>query len=155
MKKTYLYIITVIISSLLLLQLVMASVPATFERDQLVIRTINGEQTYNVEIATTGKQLTQGLMYRNELPENEGMLFIFPKEQVISMWMKNTLIPLDMLFIDIHGKIVYIKQNAVPGSREFIKPGMPALAVLELKGGIAEKNQINVGDMVIYKAFKK
>lgn len=128
----------------------------SFSKEQAEIKTTSGTQKYNIEVAETEKQLERGLMYRTSLAESEGMLFVFPNEQSVYMWMKNTFIPLDMLFIDGSGKIVNIKQRATPNSLEVISAGStPVKAVLELKGGTAEKHKIAVGDNVIHRVFTK
>lgn len=128
----------------------------TFDRELLIIHTSHGERTYDTEIATTGEQREHGLMYRKTLPENEAMLFVFPQEQKVNMWMQNTLIPLDMLFIDKMGKIIYIARNTLPESQEIISAGnVPVRAVLEVKAGTAQKHLINIDDRVIYKVFKE
>lgn len=93
-------------------------------------------------------------MYRRSLPENYGMLFAWPNERPIQMWMKNTLIPLDMLFIDRKGYIVYIAHSAHPLSTDVISSPKSVLAVLEIAGGEAKNNSIKVGDQVIHAVFQ-
>jgi uncharacterized membrane protein (UPF0127 family) len=83
------------------------------------------------------------------------MLFLFPRENRVSLWMKDTWLSLDMLFLDKKGKIVYIKENAEPNSTDFIGPEVPVRAALELRGGSADRHDIKVGDYVVYPAFKK
>ncbi|MEZ5690923.1 MAG: DUF192 domain-containing protein [Rickettsiales bacterium] len=127
----------------------------SFNKEQIFIATKNGKKEYKVEIASTIKQLEIGLMYRKNLPKDNGMLFLFNKEQKIYMWMKNTYISLDMLFIDNSGKIVYIAENTTPNSLDIISSGnIPARAVLELNAGDVKKNGISIGDKVIYKVFE-
>jgi len=121
----------------------------SFERSVVTI----GSRQFDVELAVTPDQQRQGLMHREELKEGHGMLFIFDKEQQASMWMKNTLIPLDMLFIDKAGVIRTIKENATPGSLEPISSGVPVKAVLELKGGITEQLGISTGDTIDHEIF--
>jgi len=102
-----------------------------------------------VELATTPKQITTGLMNRTSLPENTGMLFIFNEEGVHKFWMKNTLIPLDMIWLDGNGNIIYIEKNAppckVPACPVF-GPGSGSKYALEINGGYTERHKINVGD---------
>lgn len=124
-----------------------------FEKNSLVIRTSQAELPFRVELALTPAQHMQGLMYRRSLPADEGMLFVYSEDSVIQMWMKNTFIPLDMLFIDRSGKILYIAENAAPESTDIISAGVPVCCVVELAGGTAKANGIKVGDMVVSSAL--
>ena len=125
-----------------------------FQKDTLnVVRQDGQSLTFNVELATTAPQLTQGLMFRTEMAEDAGMLFLFKKEDILSFWMKNTLIPLDMLFIDADGQIVHIHENAIPQDLTPVPSQKPAKSVLELNGGIAKKMGIQVGDQIIHDFF--
>ncbi len=104
-----------------------------------------------VEIASTPEERSRGLMYRENLPGNEGMLFVFKEEGNYSFWMKNVLIPLDIIWIDKNGKITYIAENLQPNSGvhyETIKPSQRAKYVLEINGGLAAKIGLTIGDMV-------
>ena len=105
-------------------------------------------QTFEVAVASTREQRARGLMFESELPERRGMLFDFGRDQEIRMWMKNTLIPLDMIFIESDGRILRIEQNAEPESLRLISSGGPARAVLEVKAGTARKFGISIGDRV-------
>lgn len=100
------------------------------------------------EIASTQQQRAKGLMYREQLCEDCGMLFIFPNSDHITMWMKDTYLPLDMLFIDESGKITHIHEGAVPHSTDYIYSTLPAKAVLEVNAGYVKKQRISVGDQV-------
>ena len=105
----------------------------------------------NVEIADDSNKMEKGLMYRESLDENAGMLFIFENEDYELFWMKNTLITLDMIFIDKNFEIIDIK-HAVPCKAEpcvLYKPAKPAKYVLEVNGGFAAKNDIKTGDKLI------
>ena len=104
---------------------------------------------FDVYVAQTGPQRQQGLMYVESMGLHEGMLFIYPQSARIRMWMKNTLIPLDMLFVDENLSIVHVHANAVPLSEDIINSGVPITAVIELNGGAAERFAINPGDRVI------
>lgn len=127
----------------------------TFERDALTVETASGEtHAFTVELARTPAQLAQGLMYRRTLPRDAGMLFLYGRDSVVTMWMKNTLIPLDMLFITRDGRIVHIAERAVPGSLRTISAGRPVAAVLELNGGTAARLGIREGDQVVHPAFE-
>ena len=125
----------------------------SFERDELAIETAGGTQRIAVELAVTPAQRAQGLMYRERLPADAGMLFLYSAMQPVSMWMKNTLLPLDMLFIAEDGRIVRIAERAVPGSTATISSMQPARAVLELNGGTAARLKIQVGDRILYRTF--
>jgi uncharacterized membrane protein (UPF0127 family) len=127
--------------------------PQTFERDQLAIETTGGGQQFAVELAVTSEQRAQGLMYRQRMPADTGMLFLYPAARPVSMWMKNTLIPLDMLFIGDDGRILHIAERTIPGSTATISSMQPARAVLELNGGTAARLKIQVGDRVLYRTF--
>ena len=93
-------------------------------------------------------------MYRRRLASNGGMLFIFPSVKVLNMWMKNTYLPLDMLFIDASGRIVNIVERTVPGSLEAISSVERAMAVLEVNGGTTSRLKIQKGDRVRHRAFR-
>ena len=124
---------------------------ATSGLQKLTIQTENKEIQINIEIADEPEERTQGLMNRSSLPEKQGMLFIFEEEKVLGFWMKNTLIPLDMIFIDADKKIAHIEHGAIPckadpcpvySSNEKVK------YVLELNGGFSEENSIKIGNNV-------
>ena len=104
--------------------------------------------TLEVEIASTPFQHQYGLMFVTTLADNQGMLFVFPKAAMRSFWMKNTLIPLDMLFIRTDGTIAFIGADSVPYSREPVSAGVPVAAVLEIGGGRAAELGIKEGDVV-------
>ena len=87
-------------------------------------------------------------MYIDTLPLNQGMLFIFDNEAIFSFWMKNTAIPLDIIWIDSHKKIVFIHHQSTPFSEKAINPKKPALYVLEINGGLSKKGHFQVGDQV-------
>jgi len=145
-----------IIFPLLLLALSLVAPAAwaeTFAKDQLAIETAAGAQHFAVELAVTSEQRAQGLMYRQRLPADAGMLFLYPATGPVAMWMKNTLIPLDMLFIGEDGRVMHIEERAVPGSTATISSMGPARAVLELNGGTAARLKIQVGDRVLYRTF--
>ena len=129
--------------------------PASFERDDLVIETADGQRHgFRIEIALSPKQQQQGLMFRRELAADAGMLFIYRPLRVISMWMRNTIIPLDMLFVAEDGVIVKIVERTVPLSLASISSDQRVRAVLELKGGTVERLNLAPGDRVSYRAFE-
>jgi len=119
----------------------------------LVIETGDGAKHFQVEVADTRDTRRRGLMFRRDLAKDSGMLFNFRRDEVISMWMKNTLIPLDMVFIDRQGRIVRVHARAIPGSLAGIASVKPARAVLELAGGSAARHGIKAGDLVRHPIF--
>ncbi len=127
----------------------------TFERASLEIETKSGKHRFAIELALTSEQQAQGLMYRQRLAPDAGMLFLYNAEQPIAMWMANTFVPLDMLFIGGDGRIRHIAERTVPHSTAVIGSGGPALAVLEVNGGTASRLGIGVGDRVLYPAFAR
>jgi uncharacterized protein len=120
----------------------------------LEIASGSGVHVFAVEIADTDAQREKGLMFRKELPEGQGMLFDFHREQDVAMWMQNTYIPLDMLFIQGDGRILRIAENTEPLSTRIIPSGGPVRAVLEVIGGTARKLGIASGDRVAFPIFK-
>lgn len=115
-----------------------------------IINGKNGQLTtsFQVKIADTRSDQEKGLMYIKELPKNMGLLFNFSQEKVLKMWMKNTLIYLDMLFIDKNGKIVKIAKSAKPLSKKLISSKVKAKMVLEINGGLSQELGIEVGDKI-------
>jgi uncharacterized membrane protein (UPF0127 family) len=126
-----------------------------FPRSALEIRSASGRQWFNIRIADTEARQELGLMYVTRLPADEGMLFPHRTAQIMSMWMKNTLIPLDMLFIDAHGRIVCLLENTKPESLAILSCDKPVMAVLEIGGSEARKRGIRVGDRVVHRLFRK
>ncbi len=123
------------------------------DRSSVEIVTKRGVHVFAVEMAATDEQRAIGLMNRKELPEGRGMLFDFGRDQEISMWMKNTHIPLDMIFITRDGRIHRIAENTEPFSERIIPSGGPVRAVLEVIGGTARKFGIASGDRVAHPMF--
>ncbi|MEZ5984784.1 MAG: DUF192 domain-containing protein [Hyphomonas sp.] len=126
---------------------------AELETSPLTIESSNGVHAFTVEIADEPEEITTGLMNRESMDPDAGMLFDFGQPREAAMWMKNTLIPLDMLFMAPDGQVIAIARNAVPGSLRTITPGVPVKAVLELNGGRAEELGIEPGDEVIHPIF--
>lgn len=125
----------------------------TFPSSRLAISSAGKTHSFTVELAATESRRTQGLMWRRHLATDRGMLFIYAHDQVLQMWMKNTLIPLDMLFIGRGGIIVAIHERAVPRSLRIISSGRRVRAVLELNGGTASRLGLRPGDKVLHQAF--
>lgn len=126
----------------------------TFEKSKLAIQTKSGRHEFVVEIARRPKQQAQGLMFRRKLAPDAGMLFLYGTAERASMWMKNTLIPLDLIYINGTGKIVGFHERAVPQSLEVITSKQPVRAVLEVNAGIVARLQIAIGDTVAHPAFQ-
>jgi uncharacterized membrane protein (UPF0127 family) len=127
-----------------------------FPQSLLAIKSTTGKVVnFKIWTADTEQREQQGLMFIRDMDEHAGMLFMFPQNQRVSMWMKNTYISLDLLFLNAQGKIDYIAAKATPRSETIIGPPTPEYAVLELKGGACERLGIKVGDVVLHKNFKK
>jgi len=125
-----------------------------FKTDKLSIRTAAGKMLdFKIELATTPAERAQGLMFRRSLAPDAGMLFDFGRSEPVAMWMENTLIPLDMLFIAADGRVVNIAQRAVPMDKTPIPSKGPVKAVLELAGGTASRLGLKPGDVVQHAIF--
>jgi hypothetical protein len=122
--------------------------------ESLTIKTKTGTHGFQVEVMRTDAERERGLMFRRYLPQNRGMLFDFKTVQPVMMWMKNTYIPLDMIFMARDGKVTNIARNAEPFSERIISSGPPAYAVLEVDAGTADKIGVAVGDRVQQTLFK-
>ncbi len=113
----------------------------------------SGVHAFNVELASNDAERSRGLMFVKSLPEGQGMLFDFKRDQPVSFWMHNTYIPLDMIFIAGNGRIMHIAENAKPLSDDLIPSQYPVRAVLEVIGGTAEKFGLKPGDKVTGSIF--
>jgi hypothetical protein len=128
---------------------------SAFPQSLLAIRTGSGKVVnFKIWEADTPKREQQGMMFIREMDEHTGMLFMFPENKPVTMWMKNTYVSLDLVFLNAQGKIDYIAANATPRSEAIIGPPTPEFAVLELKGGACESFGIKIGDKVLHKNFK-
>src|SRR5258708_29154979 len=136
----------------LALAVLFAALPAyaleTFKTAEVTIVSASGRHKFTMELVLSGPQMEQGLMFRHNLAPDTGMLLDFGAPTNVTMWMKNTLIPLDMLFLDGNGRIIDIHERAVPHSLETIAANGPSRYVIELNGGTAEKLGIKPGDRV-------
>lgn len=142
----------------LFLFVVLALLPAaasaqTFE--PLVVVTQAGPQPFEVEVARNDADRARGLMFRRSLAANRGMLFDFARVEPVSMWMQNTYVSLDMLFIRPDGTVARVAQNTEPLSTAVIASGEPVLAVLEVVAGTARRLGIKAGDRVEHPLFAK
>ncbi|QFY60509.1 DUF192 domain-containing protein [Rhizobium grahamii] len=129
---------------------VFAQQPVQFDTEPLIIQTAAGKRlNFTVEIADTNEQRQRGLMYRKEMAEDAGMIFDFGTSRRVQMWMENTILPLDMLFVDAAGVIRGIKQNAVPYSEDIIDSVTAVKYVVELNAGVTAKLGIKPGDRML------
>lgn len=134
---------------LLLLAVWLLAGPAfATDADRLDITTRTGTHTFSVELALTPPERAKGLMHRMEMDEDAGMLFRFDRVKPVMMWMKNTFIPLDMLFIRPDGSVADIHYNAVPHSEDIIQSSEPVLYVLELNAGVAQRIDVRRDDVI-------
>ena len=122
----------------------------TFSNEKIDVSIYNKNITFNVEVAKTIEERSIGLMYRKKLLTNEGMLFIFPREKIIQLWMKNTYIPLDVIFISENKVIVDIKKNMEKLSETIVKSKVESRYALEFNAGLINKLNIEIGDKVLF-----
>lgn len=125
-----------------------------FPTSELTIESGGKRHRFTVELADTDERRTLGLMYRTSLAADAGMLFDFKVDRPVTMWMRNTRIPLDMLFITRDGRVLNIAQRTVPFTEHSIPSDGPVRAVLELNGGTAERLGLKPGDRVIHPLFR-
>ena len=123
------------------------------DKGTLEIATKDGVRVFSVDVAVTDEEREKGLMFRKEVPDGYGMLFDFKQDEMVTMWMKNTLVSLDMIFIRNDGTIARIAQNTPIESERIIPSGEPVRAVLEVVAGTAKKYGIAPGDRVGYPIF--
>jgi uncharacterized protein len=123
---------------------------AAFPQTTLTISSGSAKQLFTIWVADTPAREEQGLMFVRELAADKGMVFVGPQPRVWTMWMKNTYIPLDMLFIAVDGRVVKIAQ-AVPHDESIISSDIAVSAVIELQGGISDRLHLKVGDVAKWK----
>jgi uncharacterized protein len=123
--------------------------------DTLTIQTSSGPSVFHIEVMRSDEERERGLMYRRFMPADRGMLFDFKPEQTVMMWMKNTYISLDMLFISRDGHIVNIAENTEPLSERIIPSAVPVAAVLEINAGTVARLHIHRSDQVIHPMFRQ
>ncbi|MGY6644200.1 MAG: DUF192 domain-containing protein [Salinarimonas sp.] len=121
--------------------------------DSLTIISGEDRHVFSVELANTPESRARGLMYRRSMPEDHGMLFDFGRVEMVSMWMRNTYIPLDMLFVRADGSIARIARDTEPLSERQISSGEPVLAVFEINAGISDRLGITAGDRIDHPLF--
>ena len=125
-----------------------------FDPQQLVVETAKGERPFTIEIADSEEERERGLMFREQMDDDHGMLFVFEEQREVGFWMKNTPMALDLVFIGQDGVIKAVKQGE-PQSEAVISPGQPVRFVLELKKGIAASNDIERGNRVRHRAINQ
>ncbi|WP_425039303.1 DUF192 domain-containing protein [Primorskyibacter sp. S187A] len=130
------------------LSLLAAGEAAACAMEKITLRGAYGAATFDVDLAVTPQERGQGLMFVEEMAEDRGMLFIFESPRALTFWMKNTLIPLDMIFITERGVVRHVHENAIPHDETTIPSNGPALAVLEINGGLSGEIGIAAGDLV-------
>ena len=123
-----------------------ATFAANLPRDVLLVETGSSQYRFEVEVADDPAERAEGLMYRQSLADNAGMLFLYPQPQPVEFWMKNTPLSLDIVFVRADGTIARIAANTTPMSEDRIPSGEPVLAVFEVKAGIMQQLGIVVGD---------
>jgi uncharacterized membrane protein (UPF0127 family) len=109
---------------------------------------------FMVEVARNDAQRARGLMFRQSMPQDQGMLFDFERDQMVSMWMKNTYISLDMIFIFADGRVHRIESRTEPESEKIISSGVPVRAVLELNASVATRLGLKPGDRIVHPMFR-
>ncbi len=130
-----------------------AQCAAECQPDKVLLRGPWGTAKFVIELADSPEERSRGLMFRETLPVGAGMLFVYEKPQRASFWMKNTLISLDMLFIDLTGTVLHVHHKAIPGDLSGIEGGNDVFAVLEINGGLAETYGIDAGSEVQHAVF--
>ncbi|SFT83805.1 DUF192 domain-containing protein [Sedimentitalea nanhaiensis] len=142
-----------IVVAMLLLAWATVAAAGDCRSDEVWLRGDWGETRFSIELADTPRERSRGLMYRETMPRGAGMLFVYEQPQRASFWMKNTLIPLDMLFIDRAGTVTRVHHRAVPGDLTPIEGGAQVYAVLEINGGLAKTYGITAGSQVRHPVF--
>jgi len=141
--------------ALVVLTAILFLVQPTFEQGKAYIYTEDKRIEIDVELAVTNAQKRHGLMYRKQLPESSGMIFLYDREIEGSFWMKNTYIPLSIAFFDADGKIIYIT-DMEPLTLDSHGPGKPFKAALEVNRGWFDRNNVSVGDRIeVFKDGKR
>lgn len=144
--------------ALVVLALALAAAPVVAQelpRSELLVETGSSQFRFEVEVADDPSERAQGLMFRETLADNAGMLFLYPVPQEVEFWMKNTPLSLDMVFVREDGTIARIAERTTPFSEELIGSGEKVAAVLEVKGGMMRQLGIAVGDRLRHPAFSE
>lgn len=130
-----------------------ASAQDGLRREPLALETSTGTYNFKVEIARTRQEQSRGLMFRRSLGAREGMLFVHEEPELVTMWMRNTFIPLDMVFIRADGRVHRIEAMTEPHSERIISSGERVTGVLEIAGGVAAEIGLKPGDLVRHPHF--
>ena len=143
-------------SGILLTCLALQGVSSTAAQtlETLAVVTASGRHVFQVEVMRTPDERSKGLMFRRFMPQDRGMLFDFQRSEPVAMWMQNTFIPLDMVFIRSDGTVARVAERTEPLSTRTIPSGEPVLSVLEVNAGIAETIGLKAGDRVEHSLFK-
>ncbi|UWR05774.1 MULTISPECIES: DUF192 domain-containing protein [Ruegeria] len=123
--------------------------------DRVDLRNDKAQVRFLVELAVSPQERAKGLMFRESMPQGEGMLFVFDPPQPVAFWMKNTLIPLDMIFLDRTGLVTRVHSDAVPGDLTPIEGGDSVFAVLEVNAGLAARYSIAPGTVMRHEIFSQ
>ncbi|WP_171099330.1 MULTISPECIES: DUF192 domain-containing protein [unclassified Ruegeria] len=123
--------------------------------DRVALRNDATEVRFDIELAVTPQERSRGLMFREEMPLRSGMLFVFDPPQRVAFWMKNTLIPLDMIFVDRRGTVTHVHEGAVPGDLTPIEGGDSVYAVLEINAGLSSRYGIVPGTEMQHEIFSQ
>ncbi len=145
--------VLMLVLAFMLVPLLGATLASAMDKGTLEIATKSGVRVFNVEVAVTDEEREKGLMFRTDVPDGYGMLFDFKQDEMVTMWMKNTLVSLDMIFIRRDGTIARIAENTEIKSERIIPSGEPVRAVLEVAAGTAKKYGIAPGDKIGYPLF--
>ncbi|MEO0981754.1 MAG: DUF192 domain-containing protein [Pseudomonadota bacterium] len=137
----------------LVIAVTVSAASAAAQLSELKIESGDAVHLFQVELADDPEEISRGLMDRLELPADHGMIFDFGAPREATMWMKNTPLPLDMLFIAPDGTVLAIAKNTVPFSERIVNPGVPVKSVLELNAGTSDALGIAPGDKVIHTVF--
>lgn len=142
-----------IVSASLLPAVAQDAAQPTLEQSELTIETGEATHVFTVELANDREEIATGMMFRTEMAPDAGMLFDLGDPRPVTFYMKNTLIPLDMLFLDSEGEILAIAENAEPLSLRLVDPGVAVKAVLEINGGLSQQLGIEPGDEISHPLF--
>lgn len=126
----------------------------SLDQQPLTFITASGRHDVTVEVADSDQERSMGLMFRRSLPEDKGMIFLYPQDEEITMWMKNTYISLDMIFVTANGSVHRIEERTEPFSESIIASGGKVRAVIEMIGGSAQRLGLKPGDTVEFSAFR-